>query len=403
MRTQKKNRTGRRTVTAKSGLVAAVVLVLLAVAGCKPEATHETKEVPRNVRVLELTRGDLQEYVEVSGPVEPVRGADLSAQESGPVVALPVRKGGTVDVGQTIVEQERKILRAERDAARSALDTQAYNVDKVRRLHAAGKVSQIDLLTAEEQYVRARSAAEVATERYDRAGVSAPFAGVVTDRYVELGQLVTPGQPVARVIDPYVLKLEGYLTGEQVGWLTVGTPAEIRLGDDGALATGEISWVGFEADRMTGKFKVEIEIDNSDLAYRSGVIGRARIPKNRVAKAVTIPRDAVLPGRAGPTAFVVEGDRAKLRRITLGVDQGLMVVVTSGLEPGDDLVVRGHRELRDGSLVTITERSTRADGSLPSDPPAVTGRAHEDTFTDQPPGLDPATSDTPAAGTEADE
>jgi hypothetical protein len=187
---------------------------------------------------------------------------------------------------------------------------------------------------------------------------------------------------VVRILDPYTLKLEAYLTDTQVQWITVGESATIQLGETRETASGVVSWVGFEADRMTGKFKVEIEIPNSHLKYHSGVIGRARLGKNLVSNVVAIPRDAVLPGRIGPTAFVVENDRAILRRLELGADQGLMVVVLEGLAAGEQLVVRGHRDLRDGSLVRVTETATTADGTMPDDPANVAadqagGRIHE--------------------------
>jgi RND family efflux transporter MFP subunit len=273
-----------------------------------------------------------------------------------------------VKSGGIIVEQDRAILRAERDAAKSALAMQEYNVDKVRQLYEAGKVSRIELLTAESAWAQAKSLAEVAAERYDRAGIRAPFDGVVTDRVVELGEMVATGQRVARVIDPYVLKLEAYLTDSQVQWIEVGDDATVLLGKNPRPAAGHVSWVGFEADRMTGKFQVEIEIPNPDLAYLSGVIGRARLGKNEEDGVVVIPRDAVLAGRVGPTAFVVEDDRAVLRQLRLGSDQGLMVIVRDGLAPGDRLVVRGQRDLREGGLVKVTEVATAPDGSLPTDP-----------------------------------
>jgi len=352
------------------GMAAVGVLV----AGCGEQSQTETpEEIPRNVRILTLGEESVAEFFEISGPVAPVRGTFLSAQESGPVVAIPVGKGEAVTKGKIILELERDILKAELEAAKAALAMQAYNVDKVRQLHEAGKVSRIELLTAESNYTQAKSVTGVLQERYDRAGIRAPFDGVVVDRYVELGQLVTPGQRVVRILDPYTLKLEAYLTDTQVQWVTVGEPATIKMGEARDTASGAVSWVGFEADRMTGKFKVEIEIPNSDLKYHSGVIGRARIGKNLVSNVVAIPRDAVLPGRVGPTAFVVVGDRAVLRRLELGADQGLMVVVESGLEKGEQLVVRGHRDLRDGSLVRVTETATASDGTTPDDPADVAG------------------------------
>ncbi len=352
------------------GMVAAIVFV----AGCGEQSQSDSiAEVPRNVRVLTLAEESVAEFFEISGPVAPVRGTDLSAQESGPVVAIPLGKGEAVAKGKIILELERDILKAELAAAQAALAMQSYNVDKVRQLHEAGKVSRIELLTAESSHAQAKSLAGVLQKRYARAAIRAPFDGVVVDRYVELGQLVNPGQRVARILDPYILKLEAYLTDTQVQWVNVGESATIQMGETRATALGAVSWVGFEADRLTGKFKVEIEIPNPDLKYHSGVIGRARLSKNLVSHVVAIPRDAVLPGRIGPTAFVVENDRAVQRRLELGADQGLMVVVRRGLEPGEQLVVRGHRDLRDGSLVRVTEFATASDGTTPDDPPSVAG------------------------------
>ena len=356
-------------------VIVTVLALGLGLGGCAAGDGEDVavREVPRNVRVVELKASTLTEYFEIAGPVTPVRAADLSAEESGPVVALGVDKGGAVAAGEIIVEQERDILAAELAAAEASLATQAYNVDKVRQLYDAGKVSRMELLGAEADHARARSMAEVSAVRHARAAISAPFAGVVVDRFVELGELVPPGRRVARVIDPYTLKIEAFLTDGQVGWVSGGDAARVLLGEPGLVAEGTVTFISPEASRTTGKFAVEIEIPNDELRYRSGVIGRARLPKRVTAGVVTVPRDAVLDGRAGPTAYVVEGDRAHLRQLVLGPFQGLMVVVESGLAPGELLVVRGQRDLRDGALVQVTETATAADGSLPGDPATAAG------------------------------
>ena len=342
---------------------------LFLVAGCSSQQEAvENHEVARNVRVLTLTPETMVEYFDVSGPVSPVLGTDLSVEETGPVVSLPVDKGETVVEGELLLELDRTILLAEMESSASQLELQEFNIDKVRKLFEADKISRLELLTAEAQYEQAKARAAVTAQRFNRAGLTAPFAGILTDRYVDLGQLVLPGQTVVRLIDPLVLKLEAYLTDIEVGWVEVGDQAEIRMGDELEAIAGTVSWVGLEADRMTGKFRMEIEIPNDDLRHHSGIIGRARLPKHTVTDVVIIPRDAVLPGNDHVAAFVVEGDRAVRRIVELGADQGSLVLVTSGLVPGDRLVVRGHRELRDGSLVKITETASAVDGSLTGDP-----------------------------------
>lgn len=382
-----------------TGLVAAVLLAgaCFGAAGCSEKSQPDSNgEIPRNVRVLKLGPETIAEFFEISGPIAPVRGTDLSAQESGPVVALPVDKGQAVGKGKTVLVIERDILKAELEAAKAAFALESYNVDKVKQLHEAGKVSRIELLTAQSSHAQANSRVKVLAERYERAGIKAPFDGVLVDRYVELGQLVIPGQRVCRILDPYTLKLEAYLTDSQVQWVAVGDRATIKMGESRDRAHGAVSWVGFEADRMTGKFKVEIEIPNPDLKFHSGVIGRARLEKNLVTDVVAIPRDAVLPGRTGPVAYVVKDDRAFLHSLELGEDQGVMVVVRGGLEPGDQLVVRGHRDLRDGSLVRITETASARDGSTADDPAEVLGSGSGTRIQDQGDGSGNSLSSTKA-------
>jgi membrane fusion protein, multidrug efflux system len=352
-------------------ILAALLAAAQLATGCAKVPAAAPREVASNVRVLELVATSLAEYHEIAGPVGPVRGADLAAEESGPVTALPAAKGARVRQGQVLVEQERTILRAEMDAAAAQLKTQDFNLDRARRLHEAGKVSDFDLLTAEGAQAQAEAAADIARRRWERAAIAAPFAGVVAERHVELGSMVTAGQPVARVIDPYRLKLSAYVTDTAIAWIRVGDQAEVSLGEAGERGRGEVTWVGAEADLRTGKFPVEIEIPNPDLTLHSGVIGRARLPRQTLADAVVVPRDAVIAGEDGAHVFVVEGDRAARRQVVLGEDQGLLVVVREGLRAGERLVVRGQRELADGSLVSVTETATAPDGSVAGDPAVV--------------------------------
>lgn len=355
-----------------------LLVTLFHLAGCAgPNQEEIDQEVSLNVRVLVLESESLTEYFEVSGPVAPVRGTDLSAEESGRVVALTSAKGAIVSAGDAIIKLDRTLLEAEMEAAAAALAADEFNTDKLRQLFAAEKISENEMLAAENQLAQAKARSQVSKERFERTTIRAPFDGIVSDRFVELGQLVVPGLAVVRVIDPYALKLQAYLTEEQVRWVKSGDNAALELGEQKTNAEGTVSWVSMEADLLTGKYKVEIEIPNAQLLYRSGVIGRARLPKRIVEGVVTSPRDAIVPGRVGPTAYVVNGGRARLRRLTLGGTQGLMVEVTAGLAVGDSLIVRGQRELRDGNLVTVVEVAESPDGSLASDPQAIRGQANE--------------------------
>lgn len=354
---------------------AASVPALLAIAvamvtGCSPteEILKLPEEVARNVRVLPINTTQLEEFFEISGPMQPVRGTDVSSEESGAVSGIPHDKGEYVKAGDVLVELDRSLLAIEVANAEAAVELAEYNADRARQLREADKASQTQALTAETQARQARAGLGAARLRYKRAAIKAPFAGLVSDRYVEPGQLVMPGQPVARVVDPFVLKLVGALTEREVAWLKAGASATVKLDGRQQPVTGRVDWLAFEASPITGKFAVEVHVDNPDLGLRPGVIGRATIHKRTHANVLVVPRDAVIEGSQGQMVYVVEGDRARRRTIELGEDQGLMVIAARGLKAGDRIVVRGHRDLVDGALVQVTQNATGRDGSMAGDP-----------------------------------
>lgn len=352
--------------------LALLALLVLGSGGCGNAGDDgPAAEVARNVRVMPLETAPVTRYFELAGPVVPVRGADIAAEEAGTVERIDHDKGEQVEAGAPLITLDRRLLRAELDAARAQLELQAYDHEKKEQLHAAGKISDLELLRSEARLADAGSRRDIAHTRHERAQVKAPYAGIVAERYVEPGELVAPGTRIARVIDPYVLKLDGGLTEREVAWMRPGKSAEVVLEGLEEPRRGTVAWVGFEAGTSNGKFPVEIHVPNEDLQLRSGVIGRARVARGTTGGMVVIPRDAVMPGDGIDFVFVVDRDRARKRSVELGPGQGLMVAVRQGLEPGELLVVRGQRDLQDGNLVNINERVAYGDGTAPDDPDVI--------------------------------
>lgn len=348
-----------------------VVLVLGCGGGDADPGSSKPAERATNVRVMEVTPRDFEETLTITGPVRAVRATDVSTQEGGVVEAIVADRGSRVSEGDVVVRLDRDMLDAERKSAEAAKILRQYNEERTRTLMEANSISKQEMLIAHTELVRAQEAARMADLRYQRAAIKAPFDGLVAERYVEEGELVSPGTRVARIVDPFVLRLEGWVTEREVAWLREGAPALVSVDGHDGTVEASVHWIGVEADRATGKFPVDLRLPNPDLRIRAGVVGRARVLKTVHPDVVTIPRDAIVQGRHGTVVYVVEDDRAVQKSVDLGPDQGLMVVVRDGLEVGETLVVRGQRELGSGSLVRIRERSDRPDGTLDSDPAEV--------------------------------
>lgn len=354
---------------AAAARVVPLLVLLLAAAGCRRGAPPARPEVPRNVRVLPISATDFAEELSFSGTLRPVRGTDVAAETGGVVRAVVHDQGDTVRAGDVLVRLDDRLPRSDLDAARAELSLRVFDADRTGRLYAAGKVSEQEKLAADAARDRAAAAVRAAELRVEHCTPTAPFAGVVAARYVEPGQLVAPGQRVARVVDPYVLKLVGALTGRDVAWVRAGAPAAVTL-EDSTVVPGVVAFAGPEADAATGKFPVEVRVENRDLALRPGLVGRAVLTRRIHHGVVAIPRDAVITTPAGTEVYVVEGDRAHRREVALGPGRGLMVMVRRGLRAGELLVVRGQRELVENALVRVTERAVSADGNrfVPASP-----------------------------------
>lgn len=325
---------------------------------------------PQNVRALAIRLGDLVESLELTGPLNPLRAATFSSEETGVVVHLPVRKGEFVGSDDPIVELDRGILAAQLAAAEANLNDAKSNESRAMKLLANRAASGDEYSEAQNLLARAVADAKIARIRHERAIIRAPYAGLLVDRKVELGELVHSGQTVARIVDPYTLILEAGVTEPQLAGLSPGASARIRVGQ--VEREAEVRWVGFEADPGTGKFPLEIEIPNSDLEFRAGIVARATVLLTRHEAVIVVPREAVIPGPSGPTVFRIENGRAHQTPVTLGPKQGNRVIVSEGLSPGDDLVVRGQRGLSDGDAVTVREEALAAEG--PQDRDSGRGR-----------------------------
>jgi membrane fusion protein (multidrug efflux system) len=354
-------------------LLALVAGFGLLVSGCASEdsageESPESNEVTRNVRILEVGRADLTEFLDIAGVLSPVRGTDISTEEGGTVASLPAEKGAVVGKGGTVILLDRKLLKAQMESAEAARILREFNEERTRELFDSNNVSRQEMLLVHTQHEQAKAEAEVARIRYERAAIRAPFEGIITDRFVELGELVQPGVRVARIVDPFTLKLVGSMTERDVRWIEKDAPVTIAVeGVDGTVA-GSVHWVGFEADPRTGKFPVEIWVENPNLKIRPGVLGRARIEKTSHNNVIGIPRDAIVQRPGEQVVFVESDGRAYERSVRLGSDQGNLVVALDGLEEGDHLIVRGQRDLADSGKVIVQEIADARDGTLSTDP-----------------------------------
>lgn len=310
---QPSKQTHRRAAAA---VVAAAVVLL---AGCGgppgggsaqgpggPDGGREiTEETTFAVNVTRPVRGEIKDYLELNGGVEPASSVDVYPDTSGEIANLRVRVGEAVSRDEVVAE-----------------------VDRSRP-----------------------------GQQFEPSPVRAPIAGTVTQRYVDVGTTVGPSVPVVQLSRTDELEIRTEVAERFISLVREGQDAVVFLeaypGERFAARVTELSPVVDPATRTMG---VTLRFVRRDPRIKAGMFGDIRLITEVRTGIVKVPSDAVVRRFDTPYLFVVTGDgTVEQREVELGISIGEQVEITSGVEPDERIVIQGQSLLDDGAAVRVIE------------------------------------------------
>jgi len=344
--------------------VAAVAVAGMAAAGCGGSEAGASEDAEAFVKVVNVEtttveRRSFAATVRLTGEAEPETDVTVSAEESGVVARFVARRGQRVARGDAIARIDDAVLASQVEEARAMAQLAEDRYVRQRRLWEEEQIgSEIAYLQAKSEAEASAARLEQLRTRLARTVIRAPVAGTVDEHLVDAGEIVQPGTPVARLVDASRLEISGGVPERYAPRVSPGASAEITFDIlPGRVFDGEISFVGSAVDRQSRTFPIEIAMDNPDGEVKPYMIANVRVLMRRIEDAIVVPRDVLLRTEEGQQAIVVEegenGPVAVARDVTLGATSENEVVVTSGLEAGDRLVVRGHQLVDPGDRVRI--------------------------------------------------
>jgi multidrug efflux pump subunit AcrA (membrane-fusion protein) len=189
--------------------------------------------------------------------------------------------------------------------------------------------------------------------------MEAPFSGLITARYVDEGvQIYTaPKTDILKLTDLGRIKVRVPISERDFPKVKVGIPAECKMDAlPGEIFQGKITRVIPEINPVSRNFDVEVEIPNPHLRLKSGMFANICLLVGQKV-AVNVSRDILITDQVTGVSyvFVVEGDQAVRRRLTLGERSGFLIEVLEGLKEGEDLVIKGQNRLQHGSKVNVVQ------------------------------------------------
>lgn len=211
--------------------------------------------------------------------------------------------------------------------------------------------------TAMLEDARARLAS--ATKQLSNATVRAPFAGVVSEVPVSVGDVVQPGgDPVAVVVDLGSLELEAAVPASNLADLKVGSPVEFTVAaHPGRVFEGRVARVNPAVDATTGQLQLYVRVPNADRTLAAGLFAEGRVAV-RSARGLAVPVAALDARSTTPSVKRVRGGLVQVVPVTLGLRDGLAerVEITSGLAAGDTVLVGASLGVPVGTPVQVTGR-----------------------------------------------
>ena len=373
-------------------------ILILMTGGCSHYETRVAaagaEQRVATVQVETVADSEIADIYQASGSVRARYSAAIAAKIAANILEVRVQTGDHVQAQALIVLDRRDLdanlrrseaTRAEAEGAidetESAITAARANFELARVTHkrfqdllADASVSQQEL---DESQARLRSAdatlemaaskrrqigarrsqaeAEIAAARValGYATLTAPFAAVVTERKADPGSLATPGAPLLTLEREGNLRLEASIDESRLGLVRAGESVAVEIDGLNRTVTGRVAEVVPSVDAATRSFTAKIDLPALP-GLRSGMFGRAGFAAGKRV-ALLVPQSAVLERGQIRSVYVVEGDTARLRLVTLGEERDDQREVLSGLTAGERIGVMPAPLLADGARVAIQE------------------------------------------------
>jgi RND family efflux transporter MFP subunit len=291
----------------------------------------------------------------------------------GRIEKLNVREGGAVKRGQLLVELEGEDVRARlAQAGAGVAEAMAHrenarkNLDRYESLFEKNAATQKELddvrLSYEAASARLQAAQEMkreVEELLQHVQVVAPFDGIVTKTYMDVGDLATPGQPILRLENVRQLEVVASVPESQIEHLSVGMPVKILIPSHAAEAKDQVFYGSVDqiipsADPRSHQFEIKAFIQNPGGSVRSGMFARIVISRSQKER-LMVPHHAVFDRGQLEGLYVVDDhSRVQLRWIRTGRVIGEKIEILTGLDPGERVVLGNRSPLKDGQMVEVT-------------------------------------------------
>lgn len=327
----------------------------------QPLAAEAQRGGPANVFTSPVVERPFSNRVEAIGTLAPKERVELSVNVADRVTAVYFEDGQRVERGETLLAQAQREQLAAIEGAEATVREARSVVERMEPLVADGVVSALEFDQAKRDLQIARADLSSVQTRQRNRILVAPFTGVLGFRQVSAGSFLSPGDPVATLIDDSEMLLDlsvpaAFLTSIRPGLEIVATSSSLP----GESFTGSLVSIDNEIDPVSRSLRVRARLPNPEGRLKPGLFMNVTLLTSP-RQAVAVPEEAIQPVGSRSYVFVLargsDAIRAERRMVDIGARINGWVEVVSGLQPGDEVITEGVIRVRDGAEVNIRQRT----------------------------------------------
>jgi membrane fusion protein, multidrug efflux system len=349
--------------------VIGAALALAPLAGCitsvSKARSDEKVEPITAVATATVAAQPMPRYLALTGSLIANRQSQVAADGVGRVRETFIERGSVVRAGDLLVQLDvrsarlsKNEARAQAEASRSQRDLAQRECERSERLFAQQAIGQSEYDRSRAQCSSSQwsseaalARAELADQAFGDAAARAPFAGLVLERHVSIGEYVRPGTPVASLVQIDPLRLQLTVPESDVGRVRSGQNVEFEVSAfPGERFSGAITLVSPAIREGSRDRVVEAIVKNPDQKLLPGMFALARVEVARDERAV-VPPSAIRGQGSKSRIFAVVDGHLEERLVQLGERQGDLIAIEKGLAAGERIASNASANLRDGLRV----------------------------------------------------
>ncbi|HBC85556.1 MAG TPA: hypothetical protein DCZ94_01245 [Lentisphaeria bacterium] len=306
-----------------------------------------------SVEVFEVRPARVQDVVEIPARIEAWNSVEISAEVAGMVVEHGAKEGDKVEKGRLLLKIDDRTYAAKKMKAEADILKAEADMKRTQKLFEAKSLSEKDLDVAKSARALAESELIIAKSELEDCEIRSPIGGYLDDLSADVGECVVPGKQIAAIYDVDKVKLVIGVPEKAVRAVKPGLEMDF-IADDGKVRKAKVVFLATAAENASLTFKAELEVDNTDMYFRPGMIVKVKIIRRVIEDALMVPLKAIIPKYGSYYVYVAgKDDKASLKEIKIDFVTGFSAVVSAGLSAGDRIVCEGQHLIRENEQLRI--------------------------------------------------